>query len=102
MDGLAKLYEAIKIEVVITKSNETRLQIVKIQNDFLSKYCKTCKLQVHEEKKCRTLHSELKRVIYEHDEEDTTDQYAKNESNSNVVRGRICVILMWYDAEDAK
>lgn len=64
VDLLANLPEVIEIEVVNNKQNEPSIQIVKIQYDFVPKYCKTCKLQGHDEEECRTLYPELKKAYH--------------------------------------
>lgn len=46
---------------------------------MLSKYCKACKLQGHDESNCRVLHPELKRVEYGDDKGKIVDEMAGND-----------------------
>lgn len=59
VDLLDKLPKVVEIEKIRTKSSEARVQKVKIQYDFLHKYCKTYKLHGYGKKKCKSLHSKL-------------------------------------------
>ncbi|KAH0666513.1 hypothetical protein KY285_027719 [Solanum tuberosum] len=57
---LADLPKVIELEVRNEDTKTSRVEKVKIQYDFLPKYCQTCKLQGHPEMKCRVLHPGLK------------------------------------------
>ncbi|KAH0776097.1 hypothetical protein KY290_007508 [Solanum tuberosum] len=60
VDLMANLPKRVEIEVINPETKNTRIEKIKIQYDFLSKYCQTCKLQGHNEEECRSLHPELK------------------------------------------
>lgn len=60
VDLMANIPKYMEIMVVNSATMESRVGKVRIKYDFLSKYCKQCKLQGHEEQECRTLHPELK------------------------------------------
>ncbi|KAG5610931.1 hypothetical protein H5410_022212 [Solanum commersonii] len=60
VDLIANLPEWVEIEVISPGKQSTRIEKIKIQYDFLTKYCRTCKLQGHNEEECRTIHPELK------------------------------------------
>lgn len=79
VDFATKIHDCVKFELLNSKTNETRVQKVKIQYNILQKYCHTCKLQVHVEVECRSLHPELKKL--EIDEKQEGD---KKEEQSNV------------------
>lgn len=59
VDLLAELPKNIRMDIENEATGETRIEWVKIQYDMLPKYCKTCKLQGHDEFKCWRLHPEL-------------------------------------------
>ncbi|KAH0714657.1 hypothetical protein KY284_007562 [Solanum tuberosum] len=57
---MANLPKRVEIEVINPETKNTRIEKIKIQYDFLPKYCHTCKLQGHNEEECRSLRPELK------------------------------------------
>ncbi|PHU25243.1 putative acyl-activating enzyme 2 [Capsicum chinense] len=65
VDLAAYLPSQLELEVVNGSTNETRVEATQIQYDMLPKYCKTCKLEGHDESECRILHPEL-RIQFEY------------------------------------
>lgn len=63
VDLLAQFPKYIEIDVLNGNNNKSRVERIKIQYDFIPKYCKNCKLQGHVEAKCRILHPELRRPV---------------------------------------
>ncbi|KAG5586096.1 hypothetical protein H5410_046530 [Solanum commersonii] len=60
VDLIENLPEWVEIKVISSGKQSTRIEKIKIQHDLLPKYCRTCKLQGHNEEECRTIHLELK------------------------------------------
>lgn len=54
-----KLPEEVEIKVISSSGKAVKVKKIKIKYDFLSRYCKNCKLQGHSEVQCRVLHLEL-------------------------------------------
>ncbi|KAF3623205.1 hypothetical protein FXO37_31978 [Capsicum annuum] len=60
VDLLTEFLDFMEMQIVNDKTNESRIEKVKIKYDFLPKYYKECKLQGHNELECRVLHPKLK------------------------------------------
>ncbi|XP_060210542.1 uncharacterized protein LOC132637478 [Lycium barbarum] len=60
-----KLPKVVNMKITDEKNGKSRLVKVQIQYDVLSKYCKKCKLQGHNEEGCRIIHLELRRTVVE-------------------------------------
>lgn len=52
----APIPDKVEIKVVNGSNGETRDETIKIQYDILLKYCRTCKLQGHNEVECGNIH----------------------------------------------
>lgn len=63
VDLLAKLPKIVQIQVIVEASGEVRSKWIKIQYDYMSKYCKQYKFQGHCETDCRVLHPDLVRDV---------------------------------------
>lgn len=74
-----------ELEVVNNKTDEINMQNVKIQYDTMPKYCHTCKLQVRDGSKYRSLHHGLRRSV---EEEKVDDEVNKKEYNEEPVQRR--------------
>lgn len=59
VDLLAELPKTIRMDIDNESTGEVRIEWVKIQYDYLPKYCKECRLQGHDEVECWRLHPEL-------------------------------------------
>lgn len=58
VDLAIKKMDYMEIEIVGGKTMESRIERIKVQFDFYSKYYKNCKLQGHNEEECIVFHLE--------------------------------------------
>lgn len=56
------------MEIINEQTKESRVERVKIQYDMMPKYCKLCKVQVHDKKACRSLHPKLRNAYVNNNE----------------------------------
>ncbi|WMV28843.1 hypothetical protein MTR67_022228 [Solanum verrucosum] len=68
VDLLAELPEW--VENAVVSPGSARIEQIKIQYDFLPKYCRTCMLLGHNEGECRVIHPELKHEKAQKDQEE--------------------------------
>lgn len=59
VDLLADLPKRMRMNIENEVNGMIRTKCVKIQYDYIPKYCRECKLQGHNEEECRRLHPEL-------------------------------------------
>lgn len=59
VDLLADLPKKVRMDIEDEATREVRTKWVKINYDFLPKYCKQCKIQGHDQFECWQLHPEL-------------------------------------------
>lgn len=87
----ADLPKYVNVEIVNLIRKEPRVEKVKIQYDFLPKYCKRCILQGHNEQDCLILHPELNQVNENNNKQDksshSNDKTKGEVSNINRVNG---------------
>lgn len=58
--------------------------MIKVQYDFLLKYCQTCKLQGQNKVECRALHPELRKTEeYKHEGKDKEEKGFKDFATNN-------------------
>lgn len=55
--------KVIRMDIENEATGAVRTEWVKIQYDYIPKYCKECRLQGHNEEECRRLHLELIPVV---------------------------------------
>lgn len=60
-------------------TSKVRIEWVKVQYDYIPKYCKECKLQGHNEEACWRFHMEL----FVQSEKDKQNTNAKGDANNN-------------------
>lgn len=58
VDLLADLPKKVTMDIENEITGEVRTEWVKIQYDYIPKYCMECRLQGHNEEECKILHSE--------------------------------------------
>ncbi|KAH0712069.1 hypothetical protein KY289_008028 [Solanum tuberosum] len=88
VDRITNHPEWVEIEVISPRKQSTMIDKIKIHYDFLTKYCRTCKLQQgHNEEECRTIHPELKYAKeQELQEEGEIPQHHDQERNHQINR----------------
>lgn len=59
VDLMAKLPQGIRISEEDDTSGEIKYKWIKVQYDYMPKYCKECCLQGHDEHSCWNIHPEL-------------------------------------------
>lgn len=63
IDLLDDLPKKVRMDIENEATGTVRTEWVKIQYDYIPKYCKECRLHGHNEEECRRLHPELIPVV---------------------------------------
>lgn len=79
IDLLADLPKKVRMDIENESTREIRTKWVKIQYDFVPKYCKECRLQGHDAIDCWRLHPEL--VSHDKEKQATTGNVVEKEKN---------------------
>ncbi|KAH0754526.1 hypothetical protein KY290_024796 [Solanum tuberosum] len=98
VDLLSEFPKHVEMEIINKKTNESRMEKVKIQYDMLPKYCKQCKVQGHEDETCRSLHPELRQTEVHNakgTKQGTTDSNNEEQGNEHATRRRRAVRRYW-------
>ncbi|KAF3614904.1 hypothetical protein FXO38_35418 [Capsicum annuum] len=87
VDIMVDLPNYVEMEIVNSITNDARVEKVKIQYDFLLKYCKRCILQGNNEQECRILHPESNQGYGDDEKQDIsvhhTDKNKVEKSNKH-------------------
>lgn len=87
VDLLSNFPKSVELEMVNKSLQTAREEKYKVHYDMLPKYCKTCKLQGHNEKNRRVLFPELRRSDLDNDK----GKQAGEENNKVATKVTICL-----------
>lgn len=83
VDMIAKLPQRVRINKENDDTGEIKSKWIKIQYDYMPKYCKECCLQGHDEATCWTIHPELFEAKKEEDNKETLNEEGKEAEGKN-------------------
>ncbi|XP_059289878.1 uncharacterized protein LOC132043402 [Lycium ferocissimum] len=83
LDLLSKHRTRINVAEVNEETGQSKSKWIKLNYDYLPKYCKHCKLQGHGEEECRSLHPELQRQFREETKKNETIEVEAQQKKEN-------------------